>query len=125
MKIAPGHQPVMPYLILQNAEGFIQFMKTVFGATEIYKGYREDDNTKIMHAEVQLNGCNIMFADVTEDFGVANANLFVYVDDADATFHKALENGATVANALAEQDYGRSGGVIDPFGNTWWITSMK
>ena len=27
MKIAKGHQPVMPYLILKNAEGFIDFTK--------------------------------------------------------------------------------------------------
>lgn len=115
----------MPYLILENAAGFIEFTKKVFNATEVYKGFRDGDSTKIVHAEVQINGCNIMMADVTEDFGAANAHLFVYVDDADTTFNIALENGATVANNLADQDYGRSGGIVDPFGNTWWITSMK
>lgn len=125
MKIAKGHQPLMPYLILKNAEAFIEFTKRVFNATEIYKGLRNDGGGKVEHAEVQINGCNIMMADVTDDFGVANANLFVYVDDADTTFNLALENGATVANSLADQDYGRSGGIRDPFGNVWWITSMK
>lgn len=66
-----------------------------------------------------------MMGDRTEDFGVATANLFIYVDDADATFNLALENGATIVNNLADQDYGRSGGIQDPFGNVWWITSMK
>lgn len=125
MKIAKGHQPVMPYLILENAEGFIQFTKKVFNATEIYKGLRDDGSGKLVHAEVQINGCNIMMADVTHDFGVANANLFVYVDDADATYNLALENGATAINSVADQDYGRGGGITDPFGNVWWITSMK
>ncbi|MFV0605583.1 MAG: VOC family protein [Niabella sp.] len=125
MKIAKGHQPLMPYLILENADGFIEFTKTVFQATEVYKGYRNDDKKNIEHAEVQINGCNIMMADTTEDFGVANAHLFVYVDDADATFNLALNNGSTIVNNLADQDYGRSGGIKDPFGNTWWITSMK
>lgn len=125
MKIPNGHQPVMPYLILQNAAQFIDFTKKVFNATEFYKGYRDDTDKTIMHAEVRINGCNIMFADVTEDFGVANANLFVYVDDADVTYNLALNNGCEVVNPISDQSYGRSGGVQDPFGNVWWITSMK
>ncbi len=125
MKIPNGHQPLMPYLILKNAEAFIEFTRTVFGAKEIFKSYRDNDNKIIMHAEVQINGCNIMFADMNEFYGVANANLFIYVEDADQTVAIAVQNGATVINELADQDYGRSGGIEDPFGNVWWITSMK
>lgn len=125
MKIPNGHQPLMPYLILKNADAFIEFTKTVFGAKEIFKSYRDNDNKIIMHAEVQINGCNIMFADMNEFYGVANSNLFIYVEDADQTIKIALENGATVINELADQDYGRSGGIEDPFGNVWWVTSMK
>ncbi|HTG56665.1 MAG TPA: VOC family protein [Niabella sp.] len=125
MKIPNGHQPLMPYLILKNADAFIEFTKTVFGAKEIFKSYRDNDNKIIMHAEVQINGCNIMFADMTEFYGVANANLFIYVEDADQTVDIALANGATIINELADQDYGRSGGIEDPFGNVWWVTSMK
>jgi len=125
MKIPKDHQPLMPYLILKNAHSFIDFTKHVFNAEEVFKSYRDNDNQIIMHAEVRINGCNIMFADVTEFYEVANANLFVYVENADETFQKAIENGATVINELADQDYGRSCGVQDPFGNVWWITSMK
>jgi PhnB protein len=125
MKIAKGHQPVMPYLILKNSEGFIDFTKKVFNASEIYKGYDEENPNQIVHAEVQINGCNIMMADVTEDFDTANANLFIYVDDADETYQLALQNGATVVNEIADQSYGRGGGVKDPWGNVWWISSMN
>lgn len=125
MKIPNGHQPLMPYLILKNADAFIEFTKIVFGAKEIFKSYRDNDNKIIMHAEVQINGCNIMFADMNEFYGVANANLFIYVEDADQTVDIALANGATIINELADQDYGRSGGIEDPFGNVWWVTSMK
>ncbi|MCH5600756.1 VOC family protein [Niabella ginsengisoli] len=125
MKIPKGHQPLMPYLILKNADAFIEFTKVVFGATEIFKSYRDNDNKIIMHAEVQINGCNIMFADMNEFYGVANGNLFIYVEDADKTAAVALENGAKIINELADQDYGRSGGIEDPFGNVWWLTSMK
>lgn len=125
MKTAPGHQPLMPYLILQNAEDFIGFTQRVFDATEIFKSYRDDDSKEIMHAEVQINGCNIMFASVTEGFGAAPANLFVYVDDARETLRKAVNNGCEVIDEIAERDYGLSGGVRDPFGNVWWLTSMN
>lgn len=53
------------------------------------------------------------------------AGLFVYVSNADETYNKALEAGATVKTALSDQQYGRSGGVTDPFGNIWWLTAVK
>lgn len=125
MKIHKGHQGVMPYLILKNAAGFIQFVKTVFNATEAYIGYSNDDPAQVQHAEVRINECNIMLADVTGDFGVANANLFVYVEDADATSQLALLNGSTLVNEIEDQEFGRSGGFKDPWGNVWWVTSLK
>lgn len=65
-----------------------------------------------------------MFAESTDTYAVSNAGMFIYVEDADATFKKAIDAGATVVNEMADQSYGRSGGVKDPFGNTWWITGV-
>ena len=53
------------------------------------------------------------------------AGMFVYVEDADETYHKALAEGAKSIMPPSDQEYGRSGGVIDPFGNTWWPTTGK
>ncbi|MBO9620011.1 MAG: VOC family protein [Niabella sp.] len=125
MKVAAGHQPLMPYLILLNAGDFIGFTQRVFGAHEVFKSYRDENSTEIMHAEVQINGCNILFADVTEGYDAAPANLFIYVEDAAETLRKAVNNGCIVIDELAQRDYGLSAGVRDPFGNVWWLTSMK
>ena len=122
MKIPQNYQRVMPYLILENAPGFITFTQKVFGAKETEKVMR-DENT-IMHAEVMIGESTIMFAEATEKFKVSNADLFVYVDDADETYKSALKNGGSVVTELANQPYGRSGGIKDPFGNVWWITSV-
>lgn len=122
-KIPENYQTVMPYLIVKNAAQFISFMQTVFDATETYKAMR-DENT-IMHAEIMIGGSTIMFADSTDIYGVRNAGMFIYVDDADETFKKAISNGGTVVSELTDQSYGRSGGVKDPFGNTWWITAIN
>ena len=113
----------MPYLILNGAEKFIDFMKTVFDAEETYKTMR--DEKTVMHAEIMIGDSTIMFADTTDVYGVSNAALFIYVEDADATYKKAIETGAQVVTEIADQGYGRSGCVKDPFGNTWWITGVS
>lgn len=124
MNIPAEHQTIMPYLILQGAEKFIDFTKTVFGATETNtKSFREDGT--IMHAEVTLNGSTIMITDETTDWAKQTSNLFVYMQNADDTYKKALENGAVSLMELSDQDYGRTCGVTDPFGNVWWITSVN
>jgi len=113
----------MPYLIIKNAQQFLDFTKNVFDAIETYKVMR-DEHT-IMHAEITIDESVIMFADSTEQYAPITAGMFVYVADADETYQRAIESGATVITAVADQPYGRSGGVRDPFGNAWWITSIK
>lgn len=124
MKIPETHQTVMPYLILKGASMFIDFTKTVFDAEITHKTYREGDKSVLAHCELQIGGSTIMFADATENFEPQTSNLFIYVDNADKRFKKSLNHGATIVMELSDQDYGRTCGVTDPFGNVWWITSI-
>lgn len=119
--IPDGYQRVMPYIIARDAAGFLQFMKTVFGATE--KMVRHRDSGEIMHAEVFIGDSVIMFANATEQWQTMTAGLYIHVANADETYQQALKAGATSVTEIAEQPYGRSGGVEDPYGNTWWITT--
>lgn len=112
----------MPYLILKDAPGFIHFVEKVFDGKETYKVMREEHI--IMHGEVMIGGSTVMFADATEQFQPRNAGMFVYVENADQVYQSALNEGATKLTELSDQPYGRSGGVKDPFGNDWWITSV-
>jgi len=121
MKIPEGYQQVMPYLIVKGAAKFVDFMKKVFGGEEKMKVMR-DENT-IMHAEIRIGDSVIMLADATSHFEPRPAGLFVYVEDADETYHKAIAEGATSITPMSDQEYGRSGGVTDPFGNVWWPTT--
>jgi PhnB protein len=123
MKLPIGHQTVMPYLILNGALQFIAFTKNVFNAKSIKEARREDGT--VMHAEVIIGESTIMVTDETKDWTKQTANLFVYVPNADETFKKATDAGATVLMELSNQDYGRTCGVTDPFGNVWWITSIS
>ena len=121
-KIPANYQTVMTYLILKNAEEFIAFTKNIFNATETTKVMR--DKSIIMHAEIMVGESTIMLADSTEGYEPRTAGLFVYVDDADSTYTKAVDAGSAIITPLSDQPYGRSGGILDPFGNTWWITSV-
>jgi PhnB protein len=121
LNIPEGYGQVMPYLIVENAAAFIAFTQIVFDAEEKFKAMR-DENT-IMHAEISIGGSVIMIADATEIYKSQPAGLFVYVDDCDARYKTALANGATSKMPPADQEYGRSAGVNDAFGNTWWLTT--
>lgn len=122
-KIPEGYNIIMPYLILPNAAGFIDFMQEVFGAEVIQKVMR--DKSTIMHGEIKVGDGVIMFADSTDQYNAQPGGMFIYVEDADAAYNKAIAEGATAVTPISDQSYGRTGGVKDPFGNTWWITSIR
>jgi uncharacterized glyoxalase superfamily protein PhnB len=123
MKLPIGHQTVMPYLILNGALQFIAFTKNVFNAKSLTQALREDGT--VMHAEVIIGESTIMVTDEIKEWTKQTANLFVYVPNADETFKKATDAGATIVMELSDKDYGRTCGVTDPFGNVWWITSIS
>jgi PhnB protein len=121
--IPPGYNQVMPYLILDDPERFFEFTKTVFDAVE--KSRHTDATRGLVHGEVLIGKACIMFGGRSGDWPPMTSGLFVYVSDADAYFTKAIGAGATVVMELTNQEYGRTCGVKDPCGNTWWITSTK
>lgn len=118
--IPEGLQPVVPYLIVENASRLIEFLKNTFGAEETIRHLRPDG--KIMHAEVKIAGSVIMMGDANEQWKAQPVSLYIYVPDTDATYKRALQFGAKSLNEPADQFYGdRNAGITDPLGNTWWI----
>ena len=126
MKLPKGHQTILPYLMVNGALKFIDFVKDVFNAELTTSMHRlRDDGVSVNHSEVTIGGSTIMFSDATSQWPVQTANLFIYVENADRTFRKAIESGAVEVMPLSNQDYGRTCGVKDAFGNVWWITSLN
>ncbi len=124
LNIPEGYQAVMPYLILNNAAGFIEWAMYVLDATEKMKSFREDGTT-IAHAEIFIGESTLMIAEASEAWGVNTAGMFVYVADADTAYARALDRGATSIIPPNDQPYGRTCGVTDTFGNTWWPTQAN
>lgn len=123
MKIPANHQAMMPYLILNDAFGFKQFVENVFSAKTLVENKNPDGTAG--HCEIQIEGSTIMFSSSTAQWPQRTADFFIYVEDADQTFRMAKDQGASVIMELTDLPYGRSGGVKDPGGNIWWVTSAK
>ncbi len=122
MKIPENYLPVMPYIIVPNANDFLDFLKNVFGAKEQMIVPDEKDNSRgIMHGEVRIHDAVIMFANSTGDWKGKTAGMFIYVDNVDNVYMKALEAKCKSLVQPVQQDYGYTAGFEDPFGNQWWI----
>lgn len=120
--IPDGYHTVTPYITVDGANRLIDFAVRAFDAQLVHKTPAPGD--RVMHAEIRVGDSMIMISDSTEQWPVANANLYLYVPDVDASFRRAVEAGATVIMDVATHFYGdRSGGVKDAFGNTWWIAT--
>ena len=121
--IREGFHTITPYLIVQGAAEFLEFLKQAFGARERLRVPRPG-TASLMHAEVDLGGYILELADANEQFPPRPAELHIYVSDADAVYARALAAGATSIFAPVDQDYGdREGGVKDKFGNQWYIAT--
>lgn len=115
-------QTITPYLIVQDAEGFLKFMTDVFGATLTMKVPAPGGG--IMHMELKIGTSTVMAANATDEYPPMPAGLYILVDDAHLVYTQALASGATSVMEPRATDYAKAaGGVRDPFGNTWWITT--
>lgn len=61
------------------------------------------DETRIMHAETNISGSMIMLADATDVYAPMPAGFFIYVENADETYRKALAEGATAVSELQDR----------------------
>jgi len=123
LKIANGHQQVMSYLTVKGAYNFIDFLKNVFNAEEQLTVPRSKD--LVMHAEMKIGDTTLLITDAVAETPVNPAELFIYVNDTDAIYKKAIKEGAT---ALLEPETSefvkRTAGIKDSFGNTWWLHTI-
>jgi PhnB protein len=126
--IPDGYHSITPYLIVSGASSAIDFYKKVFAATEIMQ--LPGPGGKVMHAEIKIGDSMVMLADEfpemniqgPESIGGSPVGICLYVEDADTTFKRAIDAGATEERPLQDQFYGdRSGTVVDPFGHKWTI----
>ncbi len=120
--VREGFHTVTPYLIVQEAAKLIDYVKQAFGAIELH---RSTGSAGGIHAEVKIGDSMVMIGgDGAWSGEPSPATLYLYLEDVDAVYRRALQAGATSIMEPADQPYGdRSGGVKDAFGNIWYIST--
>ena len=122
--IPDGFHSVTPFIIVDGCKELITFLKNAFGAEETSRMHMDDG--KVMHATVRIGDSQIMLADPMEGQAKTTAMLYLYVDDVDATYKKALEARSESLREPTDEFYGdRSAGVKDKWGNQWWIATHQ
>jgi PhnB protein len=123
--IPEGYHSVTPGLTVPGVAKLIDFLKQAFGAEVTEEPVMRPDGG-VMHAEVKIGDSRIMLGEPMGDFGPMPGNFYLYVEDADSVYRKALQAGATSIAELTDQFWGdRAGGVRDQSGNIWWIAMHK
>ena len=119
--IPEGYRTYTPYYVVDGAAEFIEFLKKAFGAEETFR--MPAPGGRIGHAEVRIGNSMLMLADASPpDHPVRQLNGLLYVNDVDAVFKTAVAAGARSERQPENMFYGdRMGGVIDKWGNHWWI----
>ncbi len=124
MKITAGHQQAMAYLVVKEAENFIDFIRKIFNAQEMIRNL--DVNKRIQHSEIKIGDSTILLAEASQHYPAHPGSMYVYVKDTDQTYYDALDAGATSLMQPMDEDRGaRGAGFKDPFGNTWWIATLN
>lgn len=132
--IPQGLHSVTPHLIFDDAAGAIEWYKRAFGAVETGRAVGPDG--KIMHAEIRIGNSALYVNDVmgggksAKGLGGSPIGLWIYTEDADALFNRAVTAGATVApgpmGQMQDQFWGdRCGTLVDPAGYQWSIATRK
>jgi PhnB protein len=119
-----GNNDVSVYVVAEGAQKVVDFLKKTFDAGELRRFDTPDG--KIMHGEVRIGDTVVMIADGGGNYPAFPVWLHVYVPDVDATYKKALDAGGISVQAPVrrEGDPDKRGGVKDPAGNSWWISTQ-
>src|SRR5213083_2332876 len=92
-----GFQSVTPRLVVADVAAQVEFLRAVFDATGDVEPGRP--------AEVSIGDCLVMVSS-DEERALFPAFLYVYVDDADQAYERAVAAGATTIEAPVDQPYG-------------------
>jgi uncharacterized glyoxalase superfamily protein PhnB len=120
--VPEGYRTATPYLIVKDAAKLLDFVKSAFNA-KVADEHRMPDG-KVMHADVLIGDSHVMMGQASERWPESTGSILLYVPNADRSYDAALKAGGESVQEVKDQFYGdRLGGVVDPCGVTWWIST--
>ncbi|MFV0389391.1 MAG: VOC family protein [Pyrinomonadaceae bacterium] len=116
-------QNLIPYLVLENAPRFLAWLRETFDVETIQEEFQGD---ALLHGAFRVNGTVIEVSSANPEYKAQTVSIHIYVQNCDQIFESAIRAGATEIQAVSEMPYGeRSGGLLDPEGNSWWIATQQ
>jgi PhnB protein len=121
--IPEGYHTITNYLTVEGVGRLIEFLKRAFGAEQ-----RGDIHTgpggRVMHAEVKIGDTIVMMGEPMGQWPARPCNLYMYVEDVDSVYRRAVEAGGKSVREPNNEFYGdRGASVEDPSGNNWFIAT--
>ena len=124
--IPKGYHTITPYFSVRDAHGLVNFLKRAFDA--VAEIHTMPDGS-VLNAQVRVGNSMVLIGQAPKDHPADKrmpAMLYMYVEDVDAVYRKAIAAGGESIVEPADQFYGdRVGAVRDLTGNQWWIASHK
>ena len=124
--IPEGYHAVTPHLVVSEAAKAIDFYKQAFGAEEVVR--MPGPGGSIMHAELKIRDSVVMLGEEMPEMGAKSpkayggspVSFYVYVENVDAAWERAVKAGAKPMTPLTNMFWGdRTGRLEDPFGHHW------
>jgi PhnB protein len=124
--IPEGYRTITPNLVVTDGAKAIEFYKRAFGAEETVR--MPGPGGGVLHAELRIGDSIIMLGEEVPElgakspraFGGSPVSFYVYFEDVDAAWERAVKAGAKPVRPLANMFWGdRTGRLEDPFGHTW------
>lgn len=112
-----GWHSVTPRLVAADPAKLVRFLRDAFGAV----GEFERD----MPSQVEI-GDSLVMVSGEGPRPVTSSFLYLYVEDADAAYRRAMAAGARSIEEPADMPYGdRRAMIEDPGGNVWQIATYR
>jgi uncharacterized glyoxalase superfamily protein PhnB len=114
-----GYHTVSPYLVVNDAERLMTFLKEAFGAVETE---RMENAGRLAHGEARIGDSIVMMGETADSSRITHTMLYLYVADVEGTYQRALAAGATSFEEPTDTPYGdRRAAFRDAFGNEWFV----
>ena len=129
-KVPPGFHTITASLIVRDGAHAIDFYKKALGAEERMRMVSPDG--KISHAELKIGDSILFLTDESPAMGTKSpqtlggtaSNLYLYVEDVDSAFKRAVDAGGKATMPVTDMFWGdRFGQFVDPFGHAWGLST--
>ena len=135
--IPAGYATVTPSITIRGCSDALALYEQAFGATNESTQLHPDG--RVLHATLRIGTSTMMFNDEFPEFGSMESggaddsvqsrggspvSFWVYVEDCDAAFERAVAAGLTEVSKPEDMFWGdRTATVLDPFGLRWTLAT--